>query len=85
VIRSGLKGSAMGLENIKRVGVVGSGLMGHGIALAFALGGYPTIMSDLGENALKEGMRKAKALSHRIRQRRPFSESRPLQSWSSWR
>lgn len=61
VIRSGLKGSAMGLENIKRVGVVGSGLMGHGIALAFALGGYPTIMSDLGENALKEGMRKAKA------------------------
>ena len=42
----------MKINDIGTVGVVGSGLMGSGIALNFALGGYQTIMSDLDDEAL---------------------------------
>ena len=42
----------MKVNDIGTVGVVGSGLMGSGIALNFALGGYQTIMSDLDDEAL---------------------------------
>ena len=51
----------MKVEDIEKVGVVGAGLMGHGIAFAFALGGYPTIMSDLSEEALRNAMTNVKA------------------------
>lgn len=37
----------MNLFDIKQVGVVGAGTMGHGIALNFALWGYPTLLHDL--------------------------------------
>ncbi len=37
----------MQLSDIKTVGVVGGGTMGFGIAINFALWGYPTIISDL--------------------------------------
>jgi 3-hydroxybutyryl-CoA dehydrogenase len=34
------------VEDIKTVAVVGTGLMGHGIAQAFVMGGYPTALYD---------------------------------------
>lgn len=42
----------MKINDVGTVGVVGSGLMGSGIALNFALAGYQTIMSDLDDEAL---------------------------------
>ena len=51
----------MKVEDIEKVGVVGAGLMGHGIAFTFALGGYPTIVSDLSEEALRDAMTNVKA------------------------
>ena len=48
----------MKLADIKRVGVVGSGHMGHGIAFAFALGGYPTTMSDVNDKVLRRAAQK---------------------------
>ena len=48
----------MAIEDIRIVGVVGSGLMGSGIALNFALAGYETIMSDLDEGALASAMKR---------------------------
>lgn len=42
----------MQLSDIKTVGVVGGGTMGFGIAINFALWGYPTIVSDLNEEIL---------------------------------
>lgn len=48
----------MAIEDIRIVGVVGSGLMGSGIALNFALAGYETIMSDLDEGALAGAMKR---------------------------
>ena len=51
----------MNVDEVKQVGVVGSGVMGHGIAFAFALGGYPTIMSDQSEEALQKAMKDIRA------------------------
>jgi 3-hydroxybutyryl-CoA dehydrogenase len=42
------------LEDIKRIGVVGAGTMGHGIAISFALWGYPVTMRDLNEEILEQ-------------------------------
>lgn len=48
----------MKLEDVKKAGVVGSGLMGHGIGFSFALAGYPTVMSDLTDEILEDAMKK---------------------------
>lgn len=42
--------------NIKTVGVVGAGQMGNGIAQVLAWKGFPVIMTDISEEALKRGM-----------------------------
>ena len=47
----------MELADIRRVGVVGSGTMGFGIAINFALWGYPTLMHDLNSDILAQSMR----------------------------
>jgi 3-hydroxybutyryl-CoA dehydrogenase len=51
----------MELSDIKKVGVVGAGTMGFGIALNFALGGYPVMMSDLSSEHLEQSMRQVRA------------------------
>ncbi len=51
----------MKLENIKKVGVVGAGTMGFGIAINFALWGYPTIMSDTSDEILQQSMKMIKS------------------------
>ena len=48
----------MKLEDIKKVGVVGAGTMGSGIAINFALWGYPTMLCDISEIALEKSMKK---------------------------
>jgi len=50
----------MKLEDIKNVGVVGAGTMGSGIALNFALWGYPTMLCDISETALEQSMKRIK-------------------------
>ena len=46
----------MRLEDLKKVGVIGSGVMGHGIAVTFARHGYQVIMNDISEDFLRKGM-----------------------------
>jgi len=41
------------MDSIKKILVVGSGTMGHGIAQAFALGGYQVTLQDIAEQALQ--------------------------------
>ncbi|MCF6408954.1 3-hydroxyacyl-CoA dehydrogenase family protein [Pseudalkalibacillus salsuginis] len=43
---------------IKKVGVIGAGLMGNGIAQVLAMKGKKVIMQDITEDALKKGMEK---------------------------
>lgn len=42
-------------ENLK-IGVVGAGTMGHGIAQVFALAGYPVTMVDLNQEIVERGL-----------------------------
>ena len=51
----------MELADIKKVGVVGGGTMGFGIAINFALGGYPTVIRDLSDALLHQSMRNIKS------------------------
>lgn len=50
----------MELSDIKKIGVVGAGNMGHGIALSFALGGYLTKLIDTNDDILINAMGRIK-------------------------
>src|SRR5262249_2157285 len=49
-------GGLMSVEGIQKVGVLGCGLMGSGIAQVAATAGYPTVVRDVAEEFLKKGM-----------------------------
>lgn len=42
----------MQLEDIKNISVIGTGTMGHGIGLTYALGGYEVALNDTSEAIL---------------------------------
>ncbi len=42
----------MKLEDIKNITVLGSGIMGHGIAQSFLMGGYPVMLFDISDAIL---------------------------------
>jgi len=50
------------LNNIKTVGVIGSGLMGGGIAQVAATAGYPVILVDVSQQFLDKGFNTIKSL-----------------------
>ena len=43
----------MNLEDIQTVAVIGSGIMGHGIAQSFMMSGYTVMLHDLNESILE--------------------------------
>lgn len=47
--------------SIRKVGVVGSGVMGHGIAMSFARAGYSVLMTDISEEFLQNAMKSISA------------------------
>ena len=46
--------------NIKKIGVIGAGQMGNGIAHVLSLGGYEVILNDIDEGILREASQKIK-------------------------
>jgi 3-hydroxybutyryl-CoA dehydrogenase len=42
--------------DIRRIGVIGAGTMGNGIAQAFAAAGYPVVLRDIAQPALDHGV-----------------------------
>jgi 3-hydroxybutyryl-CoA dehydrogenase len=46
----------MTVENIRKVLIVGAGLMGHGIGQVFAQGGYDVVLNDIDEERLKKAV-----------------------------
>jgi 3-hydroxybutyryl-CoA dehydrogenase len=44
------------MSDIKSIGVVGAGQMGHGIAQVAAVSGYEVTLSDISEDALEAGL-----------------------------
>ena len=51
----------MDADEIGCIGVVGAGLMGHGIALQFALGGYDVRLNDVSEDRLEAALDNVRA------------------------
>ena len=51
----------MNLADIKRVGVIGGGTMGFGIAINFALWGYSTVIRDLSDEIREQSMKRVKS------------------------
>jgi len=51
----------MKLSQIRKIGVIGSGIMGHGIAQTFALGGYEVIINDLNDALLNRAIRQIRS------------------------
>ena len=43
----------MKLEEIQNISVIGAGIMGHGIAQSFLMGGYTVMLNDIQESILK--------------------------------
>ena len=51
----------MSIENIKKIGIIGAGQMGSGIAQVTATAGYSVYMLDISEEALQDGKSKIAA------------------------
>ncbi|UVK42459.1 enoyl-CoA hydratase/isomerase family protein [Mesorhizobium sp. AR07] len=51
-----ISGKDVGKRRIARVGVIGAGTMGGGIAMAFANGGYPVTLLETSHEALQRGL-----------------------------
>ena len=47
----------MNLSDIKKISVIGSGVMGHGIGQTFALGGYAVTLNDVSDEILDRALR----------------------------
>jgi 3-hydroxybutyryl-CoA dehydrogenase len=60
--------------DVERVGVVGAGTMGAGIAQIAALGGYPTVLYELDEKALERGLEQLRDALRRGAERGRWSE-----------
>ena len=50
----------MTAEKLKKVAIVGSGAMGHGIAELLAMTGYEVVMIDISDELLQKGKEKIK-------------------------
>jgi 3-hydroxybutyryl-CoA dehydrogenase len=51
-----LKGEGMGASGIEKIGVIGIGLMGSGIAQVSATYGFDTVVADMSDEVVKRGM-----------------------------
>ena len=51
----------MQLDQIKKIAVVGAGIMGHGFATVFAQNGFKVFLNDTGEEILKKAMKSIQA------------------------
>ena len=56
----------MNVDDIKRLAIVGAGLMGHGIAQEFALAGYQVHMHDISEEKLQQATENIQANLHML-------------------
>ena len=64
----------MKLEDIKNITVLGSGIMGHGIAQSFLMAGYPVMLFDISDAIL------ATARAHVKKNLELFSKSGLIQN-----
>ena len=68
--------------NIKKVGVVGCGLMGAGIAQVAAQAGYDTIVRELNEELLEKGLGRISAFLDKGVAKRKLTQARRDATWA---
>jgi enoyl-CoA hydratase/3-hydroxyacyl-CoA dehydrogenase len=68
--------------NIKKVGVVGCGLMGAGIAQVAAQAGYDTIVRELNEELLEKGLGRISAFLDKGVARKKLSQAKRDATWA---
>ena len=51
----------MKVNQIRKIAIVGSGIMGHGFAMVFAQKGYPVFLLDIDARILREAMNRIAA------------------------
>lgn len=64
----------MKVEDIEKIGVLGAGEMGHGIAEACVLAGYDTIMRDIKQEFVDEGMEKIEESLDKLAEKEKITE-----------
>jgi len=64
----------MSVDQIKTIGVVGAGLMGHGIAQVFAQAGYKVLLNDVNQSLLDNGLSSIEADLRKLTQYGLLSE-----------
>jgi enoyl-CoA hydratase/3-hydroxyacyl-CoA dehydrogenase len=68
--------------DIKKVGVIGCGLMGAGIAQVAAQAGYDTIVSELNEELLEKGLERISAFLDKGVARRKMTQAKRDATWA---
>ena len=72
--------------DVTRIGVVGAGTMGRGIAQTCAAHGFDVVMSDIGTEAVAAGLDRDRAGSSRGRWRRSaWARRRGMRCWRASR
>ncbi len=46
----------MRVEDLKKIGVIGAGIMGHGIAQTYALAGYQVYLHNISQQVLEKAL-----------------------------
>jgi 3-hydroxybutyryl-CoA dehydrogenase len=70
----------MELEEIKKIGIVGAGTMGRGIAIAFATAGFETVIYDIQAKALDTSRESIETLLNRSVEKKKLSAEKMEQS-----
>jgi 3-hydroxybutyryl-CoA dehydrogenase len=68
------------MMEIRKVGVVGCGLMGSGIAQTCAMAGFPTVVAELSEELLKRGMAAMEKSLSRLMEKGQISASQKAET-----
>ncbi|HEY8856386.1 MAG TPA: 3-hydroxybutyryl-CoA dehydrogenase [Rugosibacter sp.] len=63
---------------IKKVGIIGAGTMGNGIAQTFAMSGFATVMLDINEAAIQKGLATITNSLDRLIKKEKISEKQKL-------
>ncbi len=66
-------------EPVKKIGVLGAGMMGHGIAYVSALSGYSVVLKDVSKEMAKSGLQKIVGTMDRLIQKKIFNAEKKNQ------
>ena len=66
---------------IEKIGVIGAGTMGNGIAQAFAVAGFPVVLQDLSDKALERARITMEGSLARHVKKALCQQKRPLRRW----